>query len=151
MATRLNASEAAMIAVTILRIRPILFLRFGFAIDKSFALVSDSRFLCPGFLSPPLQSLFRLSPFRPRGATARRPNPDRTRGNAMAGGTGLTGTAWTVLYHAQFSAANRPAAIPAPRLPLRRTSVLICRINGPPPPRRRTRPPGRPARPARRG
>src|SRR5687767_13654334 len=60
MATRLNASETAVIAVTILRIRPILFLRFEFAIDKSFALVSDSRFLCPGFLSPPLQSLFRL-------------------------------------------------------------------------------------------
>src|SRR5687768_3588816 len=151
MATRLNASETAVIAVTILRIRPILFLRFEFAVDKSFALVSDSRFLCPGFLSPPLQSLFRLSPFRPRGATARRPNPDRTRGNAMAGVTGLAGTAWTVLYHAQFSAANRPAAIPAPRLPLRRTFVLICRFSAAPLPRRRTRRPDQPARLARRG
>src|SRR5687767_14294604 len=151
MATRLNASETAVIAVTILRIRPILFLRFGFAMNKSVALVSDSRFLCPGFLSPPLQSLFRLSPFRPRGATARRPNPDRTRGNAMAGGDGLAGTAWTVLYHAQFSAANQPAAIPAPRLPIRRTFVLICRISAAPPHPRRTRLPGPPARRARRG
>src|SRR5688572_13196874 len=146
MATRLNASEAAVIAVTILRIRPILFLRFEFAIDKSCdGLCIRFKVLSPGFLSPSLQSYYGFcaasapggnSPKTEPGSDPRKRNGRRPVGRA----------AWTVLYHAQFSPANQPTAIPAPRLPLRRTNVLICRISAAPPARRRTRPSGQPAR-----